>query len=179
MQIQANRSQSSQFLEQEVSRLNSLLQTKATECEEWARRYKSLEFTRQQEAEEFKKTIKGLQGTGFVNHNIHWADIINLNFLVKDLDKVHIRFNAERTAYETQIIQLQNKVTELETFTKNLQKDNERLTYLSNDRILDIDGLKKRYNELEEAYRLEVGDLQSQLELHKSNSFVKSLAKET
>lgn len=56
---------------------------------------------------------------------------------------------------------------------KNLQRDNERLTYLSNDRILEIDSLKKRYNELEEAYRLEVSELQSQLELYKSNSFVK------
>lgn len=88
---------------------------------------------------------------------------------------MHIRFDAERTAYETQIIQLQHKVTELENIARNLQRDNERLTLLSNDRILEIDSMKKKYNELEEAYRLEVADLQAQLDLYKSNSFVKSI----
>ena len=63
---QALRGQNLPYSEPEVSRLTSLLQSKASECEEWARKYKTLEITRQQEAEEFKKTINSLKGTGFV-----------------------------------------------------------------------------------------------------------------
>jgi len=150
--IQAEEKQ--RLAENEAQRLKA-------EIEMWKRRCADLEASQANENElrEIREQFESLK---------------HLNMEIKDLQH---QFNAERTAYETQILQLEQSVSDLETANTNLRAENERVTKLSISRLSTIEELKRSTNE--EAHKLEVYELRNQIGALKSNTNVRNLFKRT
>jgi len=62
---------------------------------------------------------------------------------------------------------------ELENEIGTIANESERLTILSLERLKEVETWKRKYDELEEAYKLEIGDLKAQLEQFKANNYVR------
>jgi len=136
------------------------LNSSVEEVEEWRGRCTELENLRAQEIGELRKQFES-----FRRANI-------------DLKEVQVKFGAERTAYETQILQLQQKVIDLENQTEMLMSENERITTLSLERLKEIELWRRKHGESDEDYVLQVSELKSQLEMFKSNNYVENFIRE-
>ncbi len=55
-----------------------------------------------------------------------------------------IRFQAERTAYEAQIMQYKHKISELEAIIIDVTKESQRMTGLYHEKSSELELLKKR-----------------------------------
>jgi len=64
-----------------------------------------------------------------------------------------VRFQAERTAYEAQIMQYKHKISELEAIIIDITKESQRMTGLYHEKSSELELLKKRGSS--EAYGLE------------------------
>lgn len=83
-----------------------------------------------------------------------------------------MKFAAERTAYETQIMQMKEQIEDLENEVENLMNENDRVLSSSIEKKREIDQLRRTRGQADEEYTLEIGELKSQIEMYKSNSFV-------
>jgi len=145
--------------EENARALENMLREIKAELEEWKRRYIDLEDTRanEEELDELRRQFENLQ---------------RLNDQIKEFQQ---KFAAERAAYETQILQLEDTIEDLQNVNKLLVQENERLTNLSVQRLNQIQEIESRNNE--ENYKFEIYELKNQLALLKSNSYdVKQLA---
>lgn len=70
-----------------------------------------------------------------------------------------MKFAAEKTAYETQILQLQQKVIDLENQVDMLLSENERITTLSMERLREIELWKRKRGQTDENYSQEISEL--------------------
>ena len=84
-----------------------------------------------------------------------------------------MKFGAERTAYETQIMQMKEQIEDLENELENLVHENDRVLSSSIEKKREIDHLRRKGGQADEEYTLEIGELKSQIEMYKSNSFVR------
>lgn len=75
-----------------------------------------------------------------------------------------IRFSAERSSYETQIMQLQQKLDELENKTDSKEKDINELRNRLEDKARELDNLRAREIASSSAKQQEIDDLKKQLE---------------
>ncbi len=55
-----------------------------------------------------------------------------------------MKFEAERTAYEAQIMQLKHKIAEMEAIIVDVTKDNQRLTGLYHEKNKEYETLKQQ-----------------------------------
>lgn len=141
----------------ENERLQALIKDLRIENDDWKNRYYQLQHSSDSEVDELRRQFEGLKA---------------MTLQAKELQQ---KFSAERTAYETQILQMSQVVSDLEHQIHILQSENERVTNLSIQRLSVIEELK--HNSNEDAHRLEVHELRTQLEQLKSNSYdVKQLA---
>ncbi len=146
-------------LEMELERVQILIREIKVEVEEWKRRYLELEENRAGEQEL-------LQLREQFNH------FKNLTLEIKDLQN---QFAAERIAYETQILQLEQTAGDLEKQNNMLRSELDRITKQSIQRLSTIEELKRNNNE--DSHKLEVYELRNQLEfLKNSSNEVKELA---
>lgn len=141
-------------LEMELERVQTLIREIKAEVEEWKRRYIELEENRAGEQEL-------LQLREQFNH------FKNLTLEIKDLQN---QFAAERIAYETQILQLEQTTGDLEKQNAVLRAEIDRVTKLSIQRLSLIEELKRSNNE--DSHKLEVYELRNQLEFLKNSSNV-------
>ena len=86
---------------------------------------------------------------------------------IKDLQQ---KFAAERTAYETQILQLDQTINGLQEEKEILANEKERLASLSTQRLSQIHQLEYKSNE--DGHKLEIYQLKNQIEHLKSISLV-------
>lgn len=84
-----------------------------------------------------------------------------------------VKFNAERIAYETQILQLQQRVVDLESQVDLITVENERFSKLSVTRLEEVEDLRRTSNSLKASQHLEVSQLRAQIETFKASSHVK------
>ena len=56
---------------------------------------------------------------------------------------------------------------------KDLVSENQRVTALALERLKQLEEWKRKFNDLEEKYKIETGELKAQIELYKSNQYVK------
>jgi len=143
----------------EADKLQHVIRELQGEIEIWRRRCADLEANQagEQELREIREQFENLK---------------HLNMEIKDLQH---QFNAERTAYETQILQLEQTVNDLQVVNSTLKTENERVSKLSISRLSTIEELKRSTNE--ESHKLEVYELRNQIGHLKSSSHdVKELA---
>jgi len=143
----------------EAERLQAVIRDLQGENEMWKRRCTDLEANQagEHELREIREQFENLK---------------HLNMEIKDLQH---QFNAERTAYETQILQLEQAVSDLQAANGILKAENDRVNRLSISRLSTIEELKRSTNE--ESHKLEVYELRNQIGLLKSSSNdVKELA---
>jgi len=146
-------------LNRELEKLREYLNACVKELEEWKSRYTELESLREDEISELRT-----QFDTFRRANI-------------DLKELQVKFGAERTAYETQILQMRENIVDLENEVESLMNENDRVLSSSINKKRELDQLKRSRGQVDEDHALEVGGLKSQIEMYKSNTFdVKQLA---
>ena len=83
-----------------------------------------------------------------------------------------IRFQAERSAYETQIMQMKHKIAELEATVSDLTREIERLNGLYTEIKKQAEAFKNRYGSLDQVSGGEYELLRRENEMLKKNSWV-------
>lgn len=68
--------------------------------------------------------------------------------------------------------QLQQVVEDGEIQMKQLVLENQRLTTLSVERLKNLEEWRLKFNDLDEKYKIDTGELRAQIELYKSNHYV-------
>ena len=94
------------------------------------------------------------------------------------MKELQVKFGAERTAYETQIMQMRENILDLENEVENLMNENQRVLSSSIEKKRELEHLKRSRGQTEEDYTLEIGELKSQIEMYKSNTFVNSFLRD-
>lgn len=84
-----------------------------------------------------------------------------------DLDA---KFKAERTAYETQIVQLKQRIMEYEELNKVLSLDAKKLAKSNSEKFRELDQLRAEYSRLESQHHREHQESRSQLDTFKRSS---------
>eukprot|EP01017_Pseudomicrothorax_dubius_P014069 TRINITY_DN1647_c0_g1_i1.p1 TRINITY_DN1647_c0_g1~~TRINITY_DN1647_c0_g1_i1.p1 ORF type:complete len:858 (-),score=208.66 TRINITY_DN1647_c0_g1_i1:38-2611(-) len=84
-----------------------------------------------------------------------------------DGSDLSVRFNAERSSLEAAIMQLRQRISELESRLALMQGENERLSGLLSAREKDIEKLRERNGQLEGGHFQELEELRVQLEVYK------------
>jgi len=142
-----------------LKKLQDHLNLTISELEETRRKLNAVEITKAQELEDLRQQFD----------NIRKSTI--------EAREINIKFNAERLAYETQILQLQQRIADLETQNGMLTNENERNTKLSSSRLEECERYRREYNDLRAAQNIELTTLRSQVEGYKARSQeVKQLA---
>jgi len=139
-------------LEGERDGLLSLLRNLQSDIEDWKRKYVQLEGSsnNKEEINDLKRQFENLQ---------------IMNIQIKDLQQ---KFAAERTAYETQILQLDQTINGLQEEKEILANEKERFASLSTQRLSQIHQLEYKSNE--DGHKLEIYQLKNQIEHLKSIS---------
>jgi len=88
-----------------------------------------------------------------------------------DSKEMQIRFNAERTAYETTIFQLRQNLQDIEGQYRIHTDEGERLSVSQGDKLRELDNLRRSKYETESKYAEEISDLKNQIEFFKNNNY--------
>jgi len=146
-------------LTNEIERLQDHLNSTLKEVGEWRKRYSELEVLRAQELDELRAQFATVKKTQI------------------EAKEVATKFTAERSAYETQIAQLQQRVVDAERQLQLVTAENERFVRLSTTQLAEVEGQKRRQHELKMSQSLELTQLRAQIEVYKANATdVKQLA---
>ena len=144
----------------ENERLNSLLDDKMREAE--ALRFKAGETERSAGRRSSQVT----------------SDITRLNDdnqrLRESLANDQVKFAAERFAYETQILQLQQANADLRVQVERLSSEHHK-RHAQDVSSTEFETLKREYNLVKETQNLQVGRLKAQIEAYKAISYVRAL----
>jgi chromosome segregation ATPase len=139
------------ILHRENENLNLELQEKSSELESWITKYHTMEveLTSQNKNvvyrfEEYKKAYPSL-----------------------DLET---KFKAERTSYETQIVQLKQRVTEYEELNKVLAADAKKLAKSNSEKFKELDSLRAEYTRMENEHYKETHESRVQMDRFKRSS---------
>jgi len=143
------------LLNNEIDRVTGLCEEKENEIGSWRDRYHDLDNLRCTEIEEITTQFETLK-----RNSLQSGDY-------------EIRLQAERSAHETQVMQMRQKIAELETEIGDLMKDNERINVLYLQKKKEIDILKSSHGALES------GTSEELTQLRKENENLKRLITET
>ena len=141
------------YLENEIERLKSFLNSKQNELDEQKKKYQNLEINMAQDLDSLRQQFET-----YKKANI-------------DISTLQIKFEAERTTYQTQIIQLKEKIAQLETRIASLHKENDKINALHTEKMIDIENLKKQYKELEENASQQNSESRAELDNLKKSAF--------
>lgn len=100
--------------------------------------------------------------------------IIKSYFLQTPQDYIR-KFDAERTAYETQIIQLQQTIMENERQIKDLLIEIEKHSHLTEKNSREVETWRRKISLVEESHSREVLELKSQIDQLKSSGYVRPI----
>lgn len=135
----------------EKEQLELLLQEKTKEAQSWVSRYHSLQ-------EDLNKRYDELC--------IRFEEYKRAN---SSFD-IEAKFKAERMAYETQIMQLKQRITELDEINKVLSADSKKLAKSNADKFRELDQLRAEYSRLEAEYSRDTHESRTQLDQFKRSS---------
>lgn len=145
------------------------------EMEEWKKKYFDLEVARLQEIEELKHQFDGFKKTSLVYLSWYIDPYLNdlIQIWIKSAKDFQLKFNAERAAYETQILQLHQRVQDYEKQINELLVEIEKHSQLTSDRTRESENWRNKLAAIEDHYKRENAELKSQLEHLKSSNLVK------
>ena len=143
--------QRNQFLMAELDRITRLLDERMKELELCKQQYSHLDHDKYAEMEEVRIQLDGIRRSTVGNH------------------EYQVRFAAERAAYETQIMQLRQKLAEYELRINDYAKDNQRLNQLYFEKQKEAEAARDRVTSSSD-----VDGLKKELEYYKSRSFVRN-----
>lgn len=126
------------FFKVEIERLNTLYDDRTREVETWKDKYAQLENSRFIEIEEVRTQFETLKRSSL------------------QMSDYEIRFQAERSSYETQIMQMKHKIAELEATVFDYNKEIERLNGLYTETKKQAEAFRNRYGSLDQS---SVGEL--------------------
>lgn len=86
----------------------------------------------------------------------HWKNI--------DIRDQEIRFSAERSAFETQIMQLQQRLEELQQGKQSLTNENNDLRHRIEEKVREFELQRSKENSLVNSKQLEIEELRKNLE---------------
>ena len=114
------------YLTVELERLNQIVNEKVPEAEEWKAKYWALKDERDKQIEEIS-----LEFETYKRAQIQGSDL-------------EVKFKAERTSYETEIMQWKQRLGESESRNNNLSNENQKLQILSVERMKEIENWKNK-----------------------------------
>ena len=114
------------YLTVEVERLTQIVNEKVPEAEEWKAKYWALKEERDKQIEEIS-----LEFETYKRAQIQGSDL-------------EVKFKAERTSYETEIMQWKQRLQESESRNGNLSNENQKLQILSVERMKEIEQWKNK-----------------------------------
>lgn len=114
------------YLTVEVERLSQIVNEKVPEAEEWKAKYWALKDERDKQIEEIS-----LEFETYKRAQIQGSDL-------------EVKFKAERTSYETEIMQWKQRLQESESRNANLSSENQKLQILSVERMKEIEQWKSK-----------------------------------
>jgi len=126
------------FFKVEIERLNTLYDDRTREVDTWKDKYAQLENSRFIEIEEVRTQFETLKRSSL------------------QMSDYEIRFQAERSSYETQIMQMKHKIAELEATVFDYNKEIERLNGLYTETKKQAEAFRNRYGSLDQS---SVGEL--------------------
>jgi len=144
--------QRNQFLSTELDRVTRLLDERTKEVEHWKSQLAEFEHEKQIEIEEVRIQFEGLRRSqvGISDHGI--------------------RFAAERSAFETQIMQLRQKLSEFELKITDLTKENQRLNHLYSDKQREFLMISQQYSTERGGNSNELDQARQELEFYRNNN---------
>lgn len=127
---------------------------------------------KEQELRQKKEEIANLRQQLVMNDKAKYSEIEDLKtqfeqrkkFESKDFE---VRLSAERSAFETQLMQLEQKVEELQQNNETLYRDNVDLKNFLDMRTKELENLRAAENSNTSSKQQEVEDLRKQLEQYK------------
>ena len=84
-----------------------------------------------------------------------------------------MRFDAEKAAYETDLLQLNQKISDHESQIAYLTAENEKLSKNVIQQLREIETNRQKLRMIQENHRNETEDLKSQIEVLKASNYVK------
>jgi len=146
-------------LSAEIERLQDHLNLTLSELDESRKKIAALEVNRAQEIDDLRQHFDSSRRTTI------------------EVKEIQTKFAGERLAYETQIAQLQQTVTDLEARIAIINNENDRYGRLSHSRQEEAEESRRKFNELKVSQNLELTQLRTQVESFKArNQDVKQLA---
>jgi len=136
----------------EIERLNNLLRELTAQADQWRTKFSQVEG-RGKEIEEIRQQFELYKKS------------------TMDSKEMQIRFNAERTAYETTIFQLRQNLQDIEGQYRIHTDEGERLSVSQGDKLRELDNLRRSKYETESKYAEEISDLKNQIEFFKNNNY--------
>jgi len=149
--------QKNQFFTVELERLTKLLDERMRELESWKARFAELEHNKSIEVEEVRIQFDSMRRSqiGINDHSV--------------------RFAAERSAFETQIMQLRQKLCEFELRITDLTKENQRFNQLYAEKQKEVEMITQRSSSDKGGYSYEVEELRRELDNYRRNSDTKEI----
>jgi chromosome segregation ATPase len=137
------------YLTQEVDRLTRLLMDKEKELDNWKMKTAEVDHQRITEVEEAKIQFESLRRS-----SIGQSD-------------TQIRFAAERSAFETQIMQLRQKLSEYELRIGDLSKENQRVNQLIVDKQKELQMISEKFSHERGGSSYEMEELKRELDMYR------------
>ena len=91
----------------------------------------------------------------------------------KEAKQLQVRFDAEKAAYETDLLQLNQKISDHESQIAYLTAENEKLSKNVIQQLREIETNRQKLRMIQENHRNETEDLKSQIEVLKASNYVK------
>jgi len=137
------------YLAMEVERLNRQLEEMTKDMDMLRGRYAQLEQEKDNEIDDLLDQCDDMKKQCLINED------------------QQIRFEAERSALETQIMQLRQKLAEHEGTIADLSKETQKYHGLYNDKLYEAEELRSRLNSFDGEHTSEIHDLIKEVDLYK------------
>ena len=125
------------YLSVELERVNHKAAELEAESENWKSKYERLEEERTTQIEEITMEFEGYKRAHF------------------QASELEIKFNAERTSFQTEIMQLKQKIVDYENNIRNLKNENSSLQELSVERMREIENWRGKLQQLGDVSEIE------------------------
>jgi chromosome segregation ATPase len=155
----ANLESKCNWYEGEISRLNNIINNKNNDVDVHKRSIASLETQRQHELDHANRNFEALK-----NANI-------------DVTTHQIKWDAEKGTLNSKIVQLQERIEELEKRLALLVSENDKLRNLFNEKSDELDNTRRRLNDAEDRFDLDRNNYEAEIDrLQHANLDIKELS---
>ena len=160
------------YMNLEVERLNKHLNERVKDIEVAKTEYAQLQISKDREIQDLEDQCETLKRQVMVL--LVFSYYINTSFKINEDQS--IRFDAERSAKETEIMQLKEKESHLESQIVEFQKQIAELNANHSEKVYEYEQLRSKIKNVEGEYSDELDDLQKEIEYYKRLNIVNNLS---